>query len=275
MSFGRIDLDGCGSPEQIAARIHELAPELPNGFDIEALCRQLDIVAITETETTAFEAALIMDELKAAGSILLATDRRPERRRYSIGHELGHFLIPTHMPCPGELHTCSTEDLHLLEPKEKDRRKRIEAEANRFAAALLMPPAKLRRAIIAREPNLEEIIKLAREFAVSKEAMARAYVNASRHPIAVVIVRNTRILRMYRRADGFPWIEAAIGQGIPEGSLARSEAPSPGKTTAIEECDPSVWLSERNAKRVETLTEQLLAQVNGYAMLLLHAELED
>ena len=143
MTVSRIDLDGLGSPADIAARIHELDPDLPLAFSIEELCRQLDIVGIELTETTAYEAALIMDANKASGAILLARGSDPRRRRFSIGHELGHFLIPTHVPREGECFNCSPADLRLADTRETNRHRRIEAEANRFAAQLLMPPARI------------------------------------------------------------------------------------------------------------------------------------
>ena len=79
MTISRLDLDGVGQPGAIAKRIHDLLPDLPLDFDIEALCRQLDIHSITELDTSAFEAALLMDINKAAGSILLASGSPPAR----------------------------------------------------------------------------------------------------------------------------------------------------------------------------------------------------
>ena len=183
MKLSRPDLDGLGSPAEIAARVHELEPGLTPGFAFDKLCRKLDIREITDMATNAFEAALLMHPDKAFGSIVLAKGRSDERRRLSIGHELGHFLIPTHMPRPGETFECSLTDLHLTDTREKDRRRRIEAEANRFAAALLMPPRAVRQAMTARHPDLAEVLRLAREFGVSKEAMARGYIEAQHKTI--------------------------------------------------------------------------------------------
>lgn len=192
MSLSRLDLDEVGSPREIAARIHELAPELATNFSIHALCRQLDVERIEEVSTDAFEAALLMDANKEFGSILLAKGRSAKRHRFSIGHELGHFLIPTHMPRPGERFQCSLADLHLVDSREKDRRKRIETEANRFAAALLMPRVQLRKATASRQPNLGEICHLATAYGMSKEAMARAYVEAHRQMIALLVLQRGR-----------------------------------------------------------------------------------
>jgi len=48
---------------------------MPAQVPIEELCRQLDIASIQEIATEGFEAALIMDELKAGGAILVAGGR--------------------------------------------------------------------------------------------------------------------------------------------------------------------------------------------------------
>lgn len=275
MNFGRIDLDGAGSPSAIAERIHSLAPDLPPKFDLAALCSALDITSIAEAEATGFEATVIMDSLGASGSILLASGRRPERHRFSIGHELGHFLIEGHAPRPGERHGCNLDHFHLNDTREQDRRRRIEAEANRFAGRLLMPPAKLRRMMTAREPDLVEIFSLAAEFGVSKEAMARGYVESSRHTFAVIVTRKGRIERVYRQPDAFPWIEPGRGAQVPFDSIAGDDPPAIGGISEITECDPDLWLSEYAAGSVEVLTEQVMWQSQGYAMVLLHAELCD
>ena len=216
-----------------------------------------------------------MDANKAAGSILVAAGRSQKRRRYSVAHELGHFLIPTHMPDAAQGFECSLDDLHLLDHKEQNRRRRVEAEANRFAAALLMPVPRIRTACASKRPSLVEVVRLADEFDVSKEAMARSYVEANREAVAVILLRHGRIVRMYRNERLFPWIEPRVGDVVPAGSIANSSALPPGEFSQIEECEPDTWVSERDVRRVDALTEHLLAQRDGFAMLLLHAELID
>lgn len=274
MTLSRLDLDGLGSPKALAERIHETCADLPPDFDIADLCAKLDILSIEEIDTRAFEAALLMDEHKASGSILLARGRWPERRRFSIGHELGHFLIPTHQPRPGQPMSCSLEDLRLTDTKSRDQHKRIEAEANRFAAALLMPPKHLRKAMTSREPDLREIVALAKDFGVSKEAMARSYVEAHRASIAVITLHHGRIDRIYR-PDDFPWIAPAIGAPVPADSFAATSQLAPREFTDIEECNADIWFSDQVAARIEVATEQVLGQSRGYAMVLLRVEGDD
>lgn len=272
MTINRLDLDGLGSPAAIAGRILEIESDLPLVIPLEELCGQLDIGSIEKVDTDAFEAALIMDVNKAAGAILLARNRLAPRTRYSLAHELGHWLIPTHRPDVGHGFECQLDDLHRVDEKEQNRRRRIEAEANRFASALLMPPRRVRTEM-GRAPDLEDVVALANKFGVSKEAMARAYVDASRQPIAVLILHRGLVKRVYRNSD-FPWIDIGIGQKVPFNSIASASRPA-SSMSELDECDPAIWLSERNAGRTELLLEQVLSQANDFAMVLLQADLGD
>ncbi len=150
----------------------------------------------------------------------------------------------------------------------------MEAEANRFAARLLMPPARIRANLRSREPDLAEIVRLAAEFDVSKAAMVRSFIDAHRETLALVVVRNGRIEQAYR-PDDFPWIDPRIGEPIPLDSIADGHQLLPGQTTAMEECDPETWLGSSAARKVEVLSEQVLAQSDGWAMILLHAEMTE
>ncbi len=232
---------------------------------------QFGIQSISELETDGFEAAIIMDELKARGAILVARGKSAERQRYSIAHELGHFLIPTHRPSRG--YECSLAHFHLLNARDRDRRNRVEAEANRFAAHLLMPPAKVRARIRQTDSAIESIVAMAREFGVSKEAMSRSWVEAHREPVAIVVAHRGRMIRRYRHED-FPWLPDGNGQ-LPVDSAAASSMPAPSVYSPIEEVDPDVWLSDHDSQRVLSLTEQVLGQQDGYALILLQAELDD
>lgn len=234
----------------------------------------MEIIAIQEVATNGFETALVMDANKATGSILLAADRRPERRRFSIGHELGHFLIPTHLPRPGEPFECSLADFHQVDIREQNRRKRVEAEANKLAAHLLMPPSRVRAGMLSRQPDLRDIIRMASDFAMSKEAMARAYIDAQHAAVAVIILKDGLMHRAYR-GDDFPWIERRLGQPVSQDSIAHVHRLMAVEFSESEECESEVWFEGRAASRFEVVTEQLYGQSFGFAMLLLHVELAD
>lgn len=272
MTLSRIELDGVGSPSALAERIHELDPDLPLDFSIEDLCRRLDIDGIEDKPVTSFAAMLLMDPHRAWGSIVVAEGTKPQRRRFSIGHELGHFLMDSHRPRDGVQFSCSHSDLRIENTREADRAKKMEAEANRFAAKLLMPPTRIRTNLRSRQPDLAEIVRLAGEFNVSKAAMARSYVDAHREALALLVIRNGR-LEQAHRPDRFPWIEPRIGGPVPDDSIVHGHRLLHGQTTVMEECDPETWLGSSAAHKVEVLSEQVLAQRDGWAMVLLHAEM--
>lgn len=274
MTLSRIELDGVGAPSALAARIHELDPDLPLDFSVEQLCRRLDIEEIEEKPVSSFAAMLLMHPDKAWGSIVVAQGTSQRRRRFSIGHELGHFLLPSHRPGEDHMFACSQADLHLDPFRATDRARKMEVEANRFAAQLLMPPKRIRANLQSHLPDIAEIVRLADEFNVSKAAMARSYVDAHREPLALIIAREGRIEQAHR-PDDFPWIDHRIGYPLPQDSIANDHRLLPGQVSGMEECDPETWLGSGGASKVEVLSEQVFAQRDGWAMVLLHAELAD
>ncbi len=276
MKITRLDLDGAGSPAALVTRILEIERDIPIPVPLEVLCERLDIESIGELETEGFEAALITDAVKSVGAILVAKGRERRRRRFSIGHELGHFLIPTHRTPVGVPLLCSADQLRLLDVKDQDRRRRMEAEANRFAALLLMPPPILRAELQRiRRPQVSDIVRLADLFDVSKDAMARAYADYSREAVAIIVIRDGTVLRHYRNDRNFPWINVAPRMPVPAQSAYHDGRRAPGDLSPTDECEPELWLSPSASRQVEVLTEQVLEQNNGFALLMLHAEMND
>jgi Zn-dependent peptidase ImmA (M78 family) len=256
-------------------RIFQLEPNLPIPVPIEQLCQQLDITSIGDLDTDGFEAALVTDELKSRGAILVAKGRSRQRRRFSIAHELGHFLIPAHLPQAGQPSLCSAEQLRAADQRDHDRGRRMEAEANRFAALLLMPPPVLRAELQKiRRPDVGDIVRLAELFDVSKDALARAYADYTREAVAIIVIHKGRIARSYRNEKNFPWLAVSRGQSVPAESIYHAGQPRAAPPPA-EECDADLWLGEAEARRVASMTEQVLHQQNGFALLMLHAHLVD
>jgi hypothetical protein len=120
-----------------------------------------------------------------------------------------------------------------------------------------------------------DIVRLARLFDVSKEAMARAYADYSRETVAIAVIRNDRVVRLYRNARNFPFIGVSTGQLVPPGSLHHDLYLRPGAASSAEECEPGIWIGERDESKVATLSEQLLGQKNGLSLLMLLAEMND
>jgi Zn-dependent peptidase ImmA (M78 family) len=270
MPVSRIDLADAGSPEKLVTLILKAEPNLAVPVPIEQLCKQLDITEIQPLETDGFEGGLITDAERSSGIILYNDGSHPYRCRFTIAHELGHFLIPTHIPdTPGRF-LCSRADMMRLTASEKDRRARMEVEANRFASLLLIPPPMLRSSVRGQSPDLQSVIKLARDFHVSKEAMARAYAERNHEVVAIVIVHNGKILRSYRDRMRFPFIQPAAGTPVPSGSLYNRGRHEQNVASEFQECLPDNWIEVRRGERAPELQEQVYLQQDGFALILLH-----
>jgi Zn-dependent peptidase ImmA (M78 family) len=116
----RRDLEGTGSPEGLVARILKAEPNLKYPVPIESLAEQLGITEIGELETDGFEGCLYALEDKQKGFILLNKASKGGRRRFTIGHELGHLCIPAHRPIKADRFLCSREDLRTWTASEQD-----------------------------------------------------------------------------------------------------------------------------------------------------------
>jgi Zn-dependent peptidase ImmA (M78 family) len=270
MPVSRIDLADAGSPEKLVALILKAEPNLPIPVPIEDLCRQLDIAEIKPLETEGFEGGLITDTERSSGVILVNEASHPYRRRFTVGHELAHFLIPTHMPDKPGRFLCSRADMMRLSAKESDRRARMEVEANKFSSLILIPPPHLRIALRnCREPDLQHIAQLSRKFEVSKHAMARAYAEYHPEMIAIVVVENGKVLWSYRDRIRFPFIQVNKGDAVPPDSLYFRGKHDRGVASAMKETAPENWLEVKRGERAPTLFEQIYLQQQGYALILL------
>lgn len=93
---------------------------------------------------------------KDRGVIGVNKDQHPVRRRFTIAHELGHFLLG---------HDMGKDELI---DNSFDRSHSQEKEANMFASFILMPTDWVRDSVKKHGLDLE---KLAKEYEVSKQAM--------------------------------------------------------------------------------------------------------
>lgn len=274
MQVRRYDLDETGSPEGIVTKILKAEPGLTYPIPIEELAEALDIVEIKDFDTPGFEGGLLMAPHRARASIMVNKAARAGRRRFTIGHELGHFLIPMHKPVKDDTFLCSRKDMSLWSATEQDIYKKMEVEANRFAALLLMPPPMLRPYLAnSGDPSINVILALHEDFGVSKDAAARAYSQFQGEPIIVAIVHEGKLLRAYR-APKAPQLSVSTGHPVPHASSYWRTQSSAGATDFIE-IPAGQWLASDWGCKLPNLYEQVLHQQAGYAMILLWPEFED
>lgn len=270
MNFSRMDLADCVTPEALLTEIHKLQGGVfPIPVPIREWAFALDITAIEALETEGFEGGLLMYSDRNAGTILVNEAAGERRQRFTIGHELAHFLLPWHTPRNGQAFLCSAKDMAVFGPKRGgDRYTEMEAQANRFSAGILMPAAPFRTDLRARRHlEVAHIVELADRYDVSKEAMARRCVDLHDDEIAVVLSRAGTVVRAYRGKD-FPRFNFKLNDPLPAASGARRATLTPGQSSAWGEAPADHWLD--NVKG--TVSEQSIGQQNGFRMTLLTFE---
>lgn len=276
MKVSRLDLDGSGSPQGLVQKILAIEVDLSIPVQIEDLAYQLDIDEISELKTEGFEGGLITDEVRSFGGILVRKGMDRRRRRFTIGHELGHFLIPFHRPAAMGQFLCSRADMHRWSACAENRAARMEVEANTFSALMLMPPSYL-KPFLGRtgDPSLDKLLATHEKFDVSKEAAARAYAQYHDERVCIVIAKDGAIARIYR-GPLFPRLIVRPGQNLPTGSGYRSNATKPaGALTPLRSVASEDWIETAWGDPPPELSEQVLLQKNGFSMTLLWAEVTE
>ncbi|MCW2318613.1 Zn-dependent peptidase ImmA (M78 family) [Rhodoblastus acidophilus] len=272
MQVSRMELDGAGTPATLVTKILKCETDLPIPIPIEELARQLDIVEIKEMTTGGFEGGLVTDPERSEGFILVNKDAKKGRRRFTIGHELGHFLLTHHKPPPDGFH-CTRADMRKWTDREKSLAIRMEVEANEFSSLMLMPPPMWQKSLGGLgDPNIQQVYDLARQYAVSKEAAARAYAQYHEQAVAMIAVKDGVINRVYRSLSRFPRMCVQNGSLVPRQSAYFQQRPQGASPSNVFEARAEFWLDSEFGKRLPDLFEQVAMQKEGYALIMLWAE---
>jgi hypothetical protein len=275
MQLTRMDLDGTGSPMGLVGKILKAEPGLTLPIPIEEIARALDITDIQDVDSSTFEGGLVTDATRSTGYILVNRRSIRGRRRFTIGHELGHFLMTNHKPPPGGFQ-CSRSDMRQWDGKDVTAAMRMEFEANEFSGLLLMPPPLWKReSEIFRDPNIAHVSRLAKLFDVSGEAAARSYAMYHEQPVAMIVVKNGSINRIYRNITRFPRLCVVRGNAVPASSILFRAPVQTERPTDLVEAQSEYWLESEWGSRLPTLYEQVIFQNGGFALLMLWAEIHE
>jgi len=164
----------------------------------------------------------------------------PGRVRFTIAHEFGHYFIPEHRAILlRELVHDSKEDFRS--------KNEIERQADRFAAALLMPSGVLkekmgRKGFLA----LKEIIALSATCGTSIQAASFRYTQFTTEPHLAIISEDRRILYYFASEEASALGFGGIGNGlVPDGSASEKARIEPGGSIYESESNTEAWFSER------------------------------
>lgn len=155
-------------PEDARKKLRAFCGDL--GEDIVALAIDLGVSVFADDDLLPYESgALKFDPFCGSRSkykIVVNPRHSPERQRFTIAHELAHFLLhrddSAFGPLPETIHRDENGFRYIDQPDPGRER-----EANRFASALLMPPNLFAPAF--RRFN-GDVASLAKLFGVSERA---------------------------------------------------------------------------------------------------------
>ena len=272
MQISRMDLADLGTPEALVEGIIRQVPDMPVPVPIKDIARALDIADITPIGTDSFEGGLVTDRDKSEGVILVNRKGSRPRQRFTVGHELGHFLMPLHLPEDGIRFMCTAADMRRSDSsRAADRAARMEVEANRFAANMLMPAASFRRDLAkSAAPDVALLLRLCDRYNTSKEATARRFCELSDIPSAAIFSRDEKILYVVRSRE-FPFVPLHRGQSVPAGSLTSRFMGVQGEVSDMSVVDGHWWTNAEPHSTGQVL-EQTLLQLDGYRLTLLQID---
>lgn len=237
------------------------------------IAKSLDIVDVDVRPADGYEGMLLFDPLRSRGGILANTSKGMKRARFTVAHELGHFLMEWHVETCGGGFRCRSEDMR--ETRMASRHQRQEVEANRFAAEVLSP-AYLVAPWIDRDVDIGKAHGTARALEISFEAAMRRYVERHDEPLAALWSVAGRI-QYFAANTRFPSLARHPGDEIsPATAAARVIAAGQRGLTGMKECDAAAWLRDPEIE----LYEQTRVDEAGRGVTLLwattlEADLED
>lgn len=259
-------------PTQIVNEIIKQLPDLPIPTPLDDIAYAVGIEKIKYESLDDFEGGLLANPEKTRGAIIINSDSRHHRQRFSLGHELGHFMIPRH---GHEMH-CRVNDFKSFEGKNLSSRQNIEMEANQFSAELLMPSKLFKsRNGFNGEPSMECLIKQAEDFDVSFEACAQRYCNQHDEPVAIVF-SHQGIVRYSCKSAEFPfWITPGKNNPIPSTSFTKRTLNKSAYSVTSDCSVSSNWIgSDKYFETPDEIIEEVYILENGYAATMLSFENE-
>lgn len=207
-------------------------------IDLEEVCSKLNIM-------------LDEDDLGASGQIagcLVWVDDQPGilvnkyinndgRKRFTIGHEIGHFYIHEKKD-----YECKNNEIQFYSNDPQ------ETEANRFASELLLPSSKAKEILKKKDLTLDLICETANQFDMSLTATAIKLVKESSYDSCAVILsqNGSAINVMTTKKFEKDWVLREKYLPIDERAVGRNK------------CHPAAWISGKRLNELDYILEEHL-----------------
>jgi Zn-dependent peptidase ImmA (M78 family) len=237
-------------PAAEAARMWSLYGfESPKELVLEDLAMALGII-VTDGPLDSAAARL----LRSGDSGLVRVSdriREPGRRRFTIAHEIGHWLLHEHQ---SQLLACTDEDLLASYHSSP-----LEVEASIFAGALLMPEHLFAARIDGARPTTRTIKALCDFFDTTLTATSLRFVDISTDYCVFVLSEKNRI-RWWRASASFGDHELWLDNRSPlhPNSIAAAFFRGQAMPTAPQRVDLRDWLGDMPGIDSQTIIEQAI-----------------
>ena len=211
---------------------------------------------------------LLTDRRRSMGAILANKKSGRHRARFTIAHELGHFLMEHHVLSGETGFQCRPND--MWETREGRRHQKQEAQANQFAIGLLAPFPRV-DGFLSTDPDLRDAQRMLDAFDLSLEASVRRMIERRPEPLAAVWSKDARV-RYTVSSDSFPYIPLKKGHCLPQTSQAfHVQANNKTGFTKFWNAPAIAWT---NRPEIE-IFEQTRRAPSGYAVTLLWADIPE
>lgn len=173
-------LDDIEPDEIIKYLLVETGQESAAHLDIDKILTYLNLKLIEMEFSTEFEGLILPEKMPRAlisfsdKIIAIQSDLNDRRRRFSILHEIGHYVLPDHRH---DLFICSNDDF------SPDADKKWELEANAFASEMLFLAGKIEKDVHSYKHLSAKLVKkFGDQYLASYESTARRLASKSLKP---------------------------------------------------------------------------------------------
>jgi hypothetical protein len=226
--------------------------------DLASIAGQIGL-RIREVEADGFDGSLVRALDGPKGIIAVNSGiREHTRKRFTIGHEIGHYLIPHHRALKN---VCRSEDIERWHSSVAS----AEREANQFSAELLLPRKLVAPRLGLKDPSLHTISLVASEFSTSLTATIYRYLELTDLACCMIWSEDGHA-KWYVRSDALP-----LPIPMPDLPSAASWAAKlfAGKNAPndLVEVAADAWLNRWDAGRVRRVFEHSIALPSYGAVL--------
>jgi hypothetical protein len=203
---------------------------------------------VKEEELEGCEGLLVRPKGIPRGIIAVKKSIRSEgRKRFTIAHEIGHFVLPGH---DGEGSICGQDDIEGW----SDRSNSKEREADDFAAELLIPAAVVTARLAQTTPSLAVVEAVAADCAASLSASAWKYCDLTSEQCAIVWSEQGKV-SWSRASPEFPFF-IKKGKSIERDSFAYNCFKGEKVPSVPEPVAADVWIDSYNLREGSTIHEE-------------------